>query len=557
MNMNRFWAVLCVGLAILGFTGPARAELCGKCKDMMFTADIGRCAECGGGTSSGALKLCKACSAKLKQCEHCRASLAVGVPAASTQSAASAATQPAGAGETVAWHGQGEKAGEPTQDSIILLTRLTAVEKGEVECDVPGKDGWARFEVAEDSDFKNITATTEWAKASAENDYTVKQAVKGLKAGKEYFYRVRIADPEKKKERVGPARRFKTALPADRMGDVAFIVITGQGYGSKDDEQGHHAYLIMEKLGLDFIALTGDTVYYDGAAGKVPTKVPKPDGKAPAAEQIAYKRAHWHSMYALPIQREFFGKYAGYWEVDDHDYERDNAARYSKIGSMLFREQNPVPDKTYRTVRWGKALQIWFAEGREFRNLDAKPATIWGKEQFDWLIKSISESDATFKVLVNPTALAGSGDELENKNKTGPGDCHAEKPFLEERKAFFDALKAKNVKNFFIAVGDDHWKYHSRDKETGYDEFCCGALSGKHHGGGGGRWEVTKDPAGLVDFLHPKGDEGGKGKGDPGPGGFLRIVVKAEGRTNSDAEIIFQLYATDGKKQYEYTHRAK
>ena len=37
---------------------------------------------------------------------------------------------------TLPFHAQGEKAGDPTQDSIILLMRLTAVEQGEIEQDV-------------------------------------------------------------------------------------------------------------------------------------------------------------------------------------------------------------------------------------------------------------------------------------------------------------------------------------------------------------------------------------------------------------------------------------
>lgn len=65
-----------VGVCLLwAFAGVALAELCPKCKKLMFTADIGKCRECGGATSSGAFKLCKKCSAKLKQCEHCRGPL--------------------------------------------------------------------------------------------------------------------------------------------------------------------------------------------------------------------------------------------------------------------------------------------------------------------------------------------------------------------------------------------------------------------------------------------------------------------------------------------------
>jgi inhibitor of cysteine peptidase len=65
-----------VGLvAIVIVCSAARAELCPKCRDKGYIQNIGTCAECGGATSSGTFKLCKKCSAKLGQCEHCRAPL--------------------------------------------------------------------------------------------------------------------------------------------------------------------------------------------------------------------------------------------------------------------------------------------------------------------------------------------------------------------------------------------------------------------------------------------------------------------------------------------------
>jgi len=54
---------------------PAAADLCAKCKGKMYIQNIGKCEACGGPTSSGAFKLCKKCSARLGQCEHCRAPL--------------------------------------------------------------------------------------------------------------------------------------------------------------------------------------------------------------------------------------------------------------------------------------------------------------------------------------------------------------------------------------------------------------------------------------------------------------------------------------------------
>ena len=61
---------------VLATALAARAELCAQCKDNMYVANVGQCVECQGHTSSGAFKLCKACSARLSQCEHCRAALA-------------------------------------------------------------------------------------------------------------------------------------------------------------------------------------------------------------------------------------------------------------------------------------------------------------------------------------------------------------------------------------------------------------------------------------------------------------------------------------------------
>ena len=37
-------------------------------------------------------------------------------------------------------------------------------------------------------------------------------------------------------------------------------------------------------------------------------------------------------------------------------------------GLALFREQVPVGPRPYRTFRWGRHVQIWLTEGRDFRS---------------------------------------------------------------------------------------------------------------------------------------------------------------------------------------------
>ena len=56
MNSKRtFFLVVAMvfSAAAAGHVSPARAALCGKCREMMFTESQGRCIDCGGPTSSG------------------------------------------------------------------------------------------------------------------------------------------------------------------------------------------------------------------------------------------------------------------------------------------------------------------------------------------------------------------------------------------------------------------------------------------------------------------------------------------------------------------------
>lgn len=74
--MKKCTTAFAVVLTLSVCTSLASAELCDKCKGKSYTKDIGSCTNCQAPTSSGQFKLCKGCSAKLNQCEHCLATLA-------------------------------------------------------------------------------------------------------------------------------------------------------------------------------------------------------------------------------------------------------------------------------------------------------------------------------------------------------------------------------------------------------------------------------------------------------------------------------------------------
>ena len=74
-RMTRILSACFVAAVVAAWCGSARADLCEKCRNLMFTDSAGTCCNCGGKTSSAALKLCGRCSAALHRCERCMAPL--------------------------------------------------------------------------------------------------------------------------------------------------------------------------------------------------------------------------------------------------------------------------------------------------------------------------------------------------------------------------------------------------------------------------------------------------------------------------------------------------
>ena len=83
-------------------------------------------------------------------------------------------------------------------------------------------------------------------------------------------------------------------------------------------------------------------------------------------------------------------------------------------------------EKTYRTYRWGKGVQVWLTESRDFRTpntmKDGPEKTIWGKEQKEWLMKTLLASDADWKVLISPNPIVG-------PDRSNKADNHANAAF--------------------------------------------------------------------------------------------------------------------------------
>jgi alkaline phosphatase D len=248
-------------------------------------------------------------------------------------------------------------------------------------------------------------------------------------------------------------------------------------------------------------------------------------------------------MYSLPRHIAFHQKVPGYWEKDDHDAWCNDCWPTYKApwmnpltfpeGLEIFREQVPMGEKTFRTVRWGKGLQIWMVEGRDFRSPNNMPdgpdKLIWGKEQRDWLLKSILDSDADFRVLISPTPIVG-----PDRDK-GKNDNHSNDAFATAGNFFRDWTAENKLTNFYVCCGDRHWQYFSIDPKTKLHEFSCGPASDIHAGGSPGR-----EPE-IQPFHRVKG-------------GFLSVEVSQK---DNQPQISLRHHDVHGKVVNEFTADAK
>jgi alkaline phosphatase D len=451
---------------------------------------------------------------------------------------------------------QGILAGEVTQTTAILQTRLTAVPTLTAG-DVAGAAGTGQFEIAANESFRDARQTP-WSTATPQGDFILKAQVDRLQPGTAYYYRVAYG-PDQTRTRLSSVGRFKTLPTATAAAPVSFVLTSclnyaffregtkGQpGYQGADRELGYPALDAVLRLQPDFCIIDGDAVYYDHP---VATR---------AKTQVELRRK-WHEQYVQSRFVKLFARVPTYWSKDDHDYrmnDADSTGDYEpshELGIATFREQVPVVNPatpiavTYRTHRMGRDLQLWFVEGRDYRSpnamADGPAKTIWGVEQREWLQRTLKESDATFKILVSPTPLIGPDDGSKKDNQVNP------QGFRHEGEAFLAWLKENGIApgQFYIVCGDRHWKYHSKHA-TGFEELSCGALNKENSRLG----RAPGDPK----STDPKSDVQQFYTDATPSGGFLRVAVQpASGRAG--ARIEFTHHDDQGAKLYQHVSRSR
>ena len=342
-----------------------------------------------------------------------------------------------------------------------------SLEQMEGAC--PGMDGEVMLKYSVSENPKKEMAVS-WSKVAPDKNFTLQWKLKELKPG--IKYNVKLYARKIGSEMISDSVSGSFYTPPSPKTDktIDFCIITCNDYPRRDDPiNGHKIYRHMLALKPDFFVHTGDIEYYD-----------KADPFALTEELMRFK---WDRIFALPWHRDFYRQVTSYFMKDDHDMLRNDAFPGMTYGTVSFergleifdKEQFPSNNLPYKTVRWGKDLQIWIMEGRNYRSPndipDGPAKTIWGKEQKNWLFKTMKESDATFKLIITPTPILG-------PDRANKSDNYANTEFKTEG----DEIRAyiNQFDNVFICNGDRHWQYVTHYEGTNLWEFSTGAGSDAH-----------------------------------------------------------------------------
>ncbi|MEI7899493.1 MAG: alkaline phosphatase D family protein [bacterium] len=257
----------------------------------------------------------------------------------------------------------GAEENRPDKGSVVQFPAGVTVDG--LQSAVPGASGQTRvqYRVRGQAEWGD----TPWQDVDASRDFTRQQRLENLRPGTAYEVCVEGRPAAGGEVTSAVEGGFRTAPLPDQAAPVRFEVITGQNYYDRDlPAEGWKIYPQMLARDPDFFVHTGDILYYDSWAKSLPLA-----------------RWMWQQVYGMPTNVRFHRQVASYFIKDDHDTWMNDCWPTMKTafmgdftfaqGQAVFLEQVGMGEKTFRTFRWGRDLQVWLPEGRDFRSPNSDP----------------------------------------------------------------------------------------------------------------------------------------------------------------------------------------
>jgi phosphodiesterase/alkaline phosphatase D-like protein len=226
-------------------------------------------------------------------------------------------------------------------------------------------------------------------RARKSDDNTVQVGVRGLRPGTRYWFQFSRGRLRSDKG------TFVTAPRASQNKTIEFAWSGDQDFNPEPGERQPHwnnggVLRQMKAERNAFNVMLGDTIYSDS---EVPGRL------NPIALSVKQKWAKYRVNLGNPALRALRGSAGFYSHWDDHEFVNDfspaenvfdngvnvNGRTLYRRGAQAFRDYSPVRwtsrDGLYRTVRWGRNLELFFLDERSFRSQNADEGGVCNNPQ--------------------------------------------------------------------------------------------------------------------------------------------------------------------------------
>ncbi|CAH0272101.1 Alkaline phosphatase D [Arthrobacter sp. Bi83] len=305
---------------------------------------------------------------------------------------------------------------------------------------------------------------------------------------------------------------FRSGRTARRQSFVWTGDTAGQGWGINEEIGGMRGYAGMHATKPDFFIHSGDTIYADGP---ITAEVTEPDGQvwrnlvteevSKVAETLnEFRGRHRYNMMDKNI-RALYADVPVIAQWDDHETHNNwypgqiiTDARYTERradvlaarGRQAWQEYQPIaqlsdgstgfePARIYRKISRGPQLDVFCLDMRTFKdpNTDGKETSlthILGEEQARWLIREVSKSKATWKVISADLPLGIIvPDGTVNEESLSNRDAGAPLGKELEIAGVLSAFKRNRVKNVVWLTADVHYcaAHHYSPERAAFRDF--------------------------------------------------------------------------------------
>jgi len=374
----------------------------------------------------------------------------------------------------------GVASGDPAPNSLVIWTRVTPDAN---QTSISGQ-----YFVSTDTSFNTLVATGNFTAQQA-NDFTVNIVLTGLNPGTVYYYYFQALSGN---SLIGRAKT--TPASNANVDHLKFAIVSCSNY-----EGGYfNAYdAISKRNDLDAVVHLGDYIYEYGAGSYgigLPGRVNEP---ATEILTLADYRTRY-SLYRLdPDLIRLHQQHTMISIWDDHESANDSYINGAEnhnpgegawetrkaISKQVYFEWMPMranpSSQIYRNLSYGNLCDMIMLdtrlEGREqppahFDTPDNPARTIISPTQMDWLMNTLDQSTAKWKVIGNQVLFSTFNVGFAAGFTDGVPDLTnidsirlVEDLFIDnwesyptQRNRIIDSLRNKNIDNVVIVTGDSH-----------------------------------------------------------------------------------------------------